>query len=284
MAYVKNTWVDREGQTRYHETVDDDGALIFTPDYEKVTEIGTPVNADNMNHIEDGIADHENRITVLENSEGEDYVKKSGDTMTGNLVILREQGGVAIVSPSLDTTTIPSENHISAFRLTDKNTKILGDCRFERYADGTQSSRLLVRSSASGSEVNGSIAVAINKDGFVFTEAPTPATGDNSSKIATTAWVNNNKSTIASWSFPDWSKKVNQAVNTTHTATSNGWIIASGNTSQAAIGLKIDGVYVGYAEAAGSNDSGGFACLVPINKGQTYISTGNVLAFIPCYA
>ncbi len=70
MAYVKNTWVDREGTTRYHETVDEDGALIFTPDYEKVTEIGTPVNADNMNHIEEGIEDHENRITVLE--EGQD--------------------------------------------------------------------------------------------------------------------------------------------------------------------------------------------------------------------
>ena len=56
MAYVKNNWVDREGTTRYFETVDDDGALIFTPDYTQVTEIGTPVNADNMNHIEEGIA------------------------------------------------------------------------------------------------------------------------------------------------------------------------------------------------------------------------------------
>jgi hypothetical protein len=220
----------------------------------------------------------------LKYENGGDFVSKSGDTMTGNLVILREQGGVAIVSPSLDTTTIPSENHISAFRLTDKNTKILGDCRFERTTSGTQVSRLLARSSVSGSEVNGSIAVAISPNGLAFTEAPTPPTGDNSTKIATTAWVNNSKSTIASWSFPDWSKKVNQAVNTTHTATSNGWIIASGGTSQNPVGLKIDGVYVGYAEAAGSNDSGGFACLVPINKGQTYITSGNVLAFIPCYA
>lgn len=56
MAYIKNNWVDREGTTRYFETVDDDGALIFTPDYTKVTELGTPVNADNMNHIEEGIA------------------------------------------------------------------------------------------------------------------------------------------------------------------------------------------------------------------------------------
>lgn len=56
MAYIKNNWVDREGTTRYFETVDDDGALILTPDYTQVTEMGTPVNADNMNHIEDGIA------------------------------------------------------------------------------------------------------------------------------------------------------------------------------------------------------------------------------------
>ena len=78
MAYVKNTWVDREGTTRYHETVDEDGALIFTPDYEKVTEIGTPVNADNMNHIEEGIEDHENRITVLEESgDASNFLNKS---------------------------------------------------------------------------------------------------------------------------------------------------------------------------------------------------------------
>ena len=56
MAYVKNTWVDQEGQIRYRETQDGD-LKIFTPNYEQVTEIGTPVNADNMNHIEDGIAD-----------------------------------------------------------------------------------------------------------------------------------------------------------------------------------------------------------------------------------
>lgn len=56
MAYVKNTWVDQEGQVRYRETQDGD-LKIFTPNYEQVTEIGTPVNADNMNHIEDGIAD-----------------------------------------------------------------------------------------------------------------------------------------------------------------------------------------------------------------------------------
>ena len=66
MTYVKNNWVDREGITRYFETIDEDGALIFTPDFTQITEMGTPVNADNMNHIEEGIDDHETRITKLE--------------------------------------------------------------------------------------------------------------------------------------------------------------------------------------------------------------------------
>ena len=56
MAYVKNTWVDQEGQVRYTET-EDDGYKIFTANYEEVTQLGTPVNADNMNHIEQGIYD-----------------------------------------------------------------------------------------------------------------------------------------------------------------------------------------------------------------------------------
>lgn len=64
MAYIKNTWVDQEGQVRYRETQDGD-FKILTPNYEQVTEIGTPVNADNMNHIEDGIADNDTAITTI---------------------------------------------------------------------------------------------------------------------------------------------------------------------------------------------------------------------------
>lgn len=56
MSYTKNTWVDQAGQVKYTKT-DDDGYWILTPNYEDVTEMGTPVNATNLNHIEDGIAD-----------------------------------------------------------------------------------------------------------------------------------------------------------------------------------------------------------------------------------
>lgn len=56
MSYVKTNWVDQEGQVKYKKT-DDGEYWILTPNYEDVYPIGTPVNADNLNHIEDGIAD-----------------------------------------------------------------------------------------------------------------------------------------------------------------------------------------------------------------------------------
>lgn len=77
MAYVKNTWVDQAGQIRYEQTTDEDDLVILTPNYELITEIGTPVNATNMNHIEDGIADCDTAIGQK--------VSKTGDTMTGGL-------------------------------------------------------------------------------------------------------------------------------------------------------------------------------------------------------
>lgn len=59
MSYVKTQWEDQEGQVRYTITEDGEGSGIYilTPNYEEVDPVGTPVNADNLNHIEQGIAD-----------------------------------------------------------------------------------------------------------------------------------------------------------------------------------------------------------------------------------
>lgn len=56
MSYVKTNWVDQEGQVKYKKT-DDGEYWILTPNYEDVYPIGTPVNADNLNHMENGIED-----------------------------------------------------------------------------------------------------------------------------------------------------------------------------------------------------------------------------------
>lgn len=57
MAYTKNTWVDQdvERPRTYEVTNNQDGSITLTDSFGLVTELGTPVNADNMNHIEDGI-------------------------------------------------------------------------------------------------------------------------------------------------------------------------------------------------------------------------------------
>lgn len=58
MAYVKNTWVDQKVQRpkTYNFTTNDDGSTTLIDAFGNVEELGTPVNADNMNHIEDGLA------------------------------------------------------------------------------------------------------------------------------------------------------------------------------------------------------------------------------------
>lgn len=59
MAYVKNIWVDQdvERPKTYEVTNNQDGSITLTDSFGLVTELGTPVNAVNMNHIEDGLAD-----------------------------------------------------------------------------------------------------------------------------------------------------------------------------------------------------------------------------------
>lgn len=58
MAYVKNIWVDQdvERPKTYEVTNNQDGSITLTDSFGLVTELGTPVNEVNMNHIEDGIA------------------------------------------------------------------------------------------------------------------------------------------------------------------------------------------------------------------------------------
>lgn len=57
MAYVKNIWVDQdvERPKTYEVTNNQDGSITLTDSFGLVTELGTPVNETNMNHIEEGI-------------------------------------------------------------------------------------------------------------------------------------------------------------------------------------------------------------------------------------
>lgn len=100
MTYVKTTWVDQnvERPKTYEMSTNSDGSVTLIDSFGLVEELGTPVNAVNMNHIEYGIADHEERITELE--------EKTADIAT------TEAPG--IVQPDGTTITITTEGIISA--------------------------------------------------------------------------------------------------------------------------------------------------------------------------
>lgn len=81
--------------------------------------------------------------------------------------------------------------------------------------------------------------------------------------------------------MPNWSKAVTKSSGTTYTATQYGWIQAQGSTAQGGIGIRINGIWVAYTEAEGRQDTSGFGCLVPVNKGDTYWGSRS-MRFIPC--
>ena len=58
MAYIKNTWTDQnvERPRTYDMQNNSDGSVTLIDSFGMVTDLGTPVNADNMNHIENGIS------------------------------------------------------------------------------------------------------------------------------------------------------------------------------------------------------------------------------------
>ena len=63
MSYTRTVWVDRiaERPMTFTETINEDGSKTFAS-AEKVIKRGTPVNAANMNHIEQGIYDVEKAL------------------------------------------------------------------------------------------------------------------------------------------------------------------------------------------------------------------------------
>jgi hypothetical protein len=67
MAYTKNVWKDQDVQRpRTYEVINNqDGSITLNDSFGVATEIGTPVNATNMNHIEDGIAGNDTAITTI---------------------------------------------------------------------------------------------------------------------------------------------------------------------------------------------------------------------------
>ena len=90
MAYIKTTWTDRQVQRplTFTMTNNDDGSVTLIPSEGIVTQTGTPICADNLNHIEEG-------IETLDTT----TLKLTGGTIDGSLIVNgnTEIGGSVLV-------------------------------------------------------------------------------------------------------------------------------------------------------------------------------------------
>lgn len=84
-----------------------------------------------------------------------------------------------------------SENSFSGFKGVDADGTEYANCNCSYNTSGRVGCNFYVKRSDSGTLVEGSLGIYIDKNGTsAYTIAPTPATNDNSTKIATTAWFN----------------------------------------------------------------------------------------------
>lgn len=88
---------------------------------------------------------------------------------------------------NMDLVNGVSSEYNGVFRVLDKNDKTVGDLYVAQYSSSVFTQ--LVAYNSSGQYCN--ILARINDDGTKTTHAPTPPTSDNSTQIATTAFVNN---------------------------------------------------------------------------------------------
>jgi len=78
---------------------------------------------------------------------------------------------------------------------------------------------------------------------------------------------------ISNMSLPDYSKGIAKAWNTSHIASSDGWVAVYAFTNTALAYISIDGITFNLGDRS-DNYGGGVFALIPVAKNSTYIATG----------
>ena len=160
MAYTKTEWKDQnvENPRTYSVRDNGDSTVTLMDAFGTVTELGTPVNAENMNKIEDGIA---NAVD-----------KDSNQTITGTKVFK----GVSPIKLGKAGGTY------TEVQLTkDGSTRTGG---FRGITDGSLEKVQHYISSADGLSILGSIELQLAADGGIKATAPHPAASTDKSNTA----------------------------------------------------------------------------------------------------
>jgi hypothetical protein len=209
-----------------------------------------------------------NCIKEINNTSVSGRVLKTGDTMTGNLTIEKSANtDICLDNTSIDytSTTAPSNaQRVGGIFARDKNNKVTG-C-FQSYIDtnGNYITNIYTKRSIEGTEKSCSVSTYVGPTGNIWTYAPTPATGDNSTKIATTAYCVNRRCTTkatttssASITRPCWVVQNYVSGLSWYRVWSDGWIEQGGTYNQDKTSITYD-VKISFLKAFSNTNYGLF--------------------------
>lgn len=201
------------------------------------------------------------------------YVKKAGDTMTGNL---NRRATDFTIGQKLTSLKILDQRNI-----TDKNGKFLFS--YINYIDNQNTTVFLIRlyqnkDGGSAKDViyggvdkdTGESTLSFDQNTTVF--SATPNENSNSKAIVTTEWA---RKYITG--FPNLNAGI--SFDTGYTAPSNGWVYFAASNSSGVTTASIAGVQVYYQGGQGSAASAASG-FIPIKKGQTVTITGTAFTKI----
>lgn len=117
----------------------------------------------------------------------------TAQTISGYKTISNDGSGknrqMDVICENLDLNNLPSSNAWGGIEFHDVNDTRIGKVEPSLEPSGLVRLNLSASQPVNGTMKYASISVCIKPDGTVYTEAPTPASSDNTTKIATTAFV-----------------------------------------------------------------------------------------------
>lgn len=151
-------------------------------------------------------SDDSNKIATTEYVKNNlsNYLPLSGGELTGNFYgkpyVDPDDENIMFIckDPLIAKGTIPETSHWFTLGMATDNTGSptnahkFGQVETSVLTSGVTETSLSAFKNESGSTISASISVGYDSSGNAFTKAPTPATTDNSTKIATTAYVKSN--------------------------------------------------------------------------------------------
>lgn len=193
----------------------------------------------------------------------------TGGTLTGNLIIKKAGPAGFLQNTDVSKGSNPSANKYWSIPFTDKNGNAtanrLGLIETSLNTAGNVVTAIRAYKNQSGQTTNAALSITCESGGTAYANCPTPPAGDNSTKIATTAWVTSNAISAGSKSMvPNYPSNAWRSKNVTRTAGTNGFILVHGSSNVKIEQAEMHNTYWSYTSHQNKS------IMYPVAKGQTY--------------